>query len=210
MLKTLEKLAGGERAFIVCIGDSITEQNYHLQGHLNYVGQLAERLMELYNRRSRVFNAGVSGDTASGILDRLECDALRFQPDLVTVMVGMNDSAQGITNVDSFKHNLEQIVRRITDSGSEVLLLTQNRLDYNVNEASVNSRSSYPAYTAAIREVASATGAPLCDIYQKWDEHIKGNTNAHLMLMHDSIHPGVSGHALMTSALFEYLNISQA
>lgn len=208
MLNTIKKLAGGERAFIVCIGDSITEQNYHLQGKLNYVGQLTERLMELYSRRSRVLNAGTSGDTTSGLLQRIERDAIRFKPDLVTVMIGMNDAEKGLSYVGEFKRNLDQIICRIVESGSEALLLTQNGLDFNINEEAVNSRTSYPAFAAAIREVASAAGVPLCDIYHKWDQHIQGNTNAHLMLMHDSIHPGELGHAFMAAELFEYLNIS--
>lgn len=61
----MKKLEGGERAFVVCIGDSITEQNYHLHGKL-YVGQLTGRLMELYSRSSLELNAGISGDTTTG------------------------------------------------------------------------------------------------------------------------------------------------
>jgi acyl-CoA thioesterase-1 len=208
MLKTLDKLANGEHAFIVCIGDSITEQNYHLQGNLNYVGQFTERLMELYGRRSRMLNSGTSGDTTRGILGRLDRDALRFKPDLVTVMIGMNDAVSGIEHIVEFKQNLELIISRVTEAGSELLLLTQNMLNYNVNEGAVNSRKSYPAFVKALREVASATRTPLCDICQKWEEYVGGSTNDHLILMNDSIHPGVQGHALMSSVLFEYLGIS--
>ncbi|MBP1995150.1 SGNH/GDSL hydrolase family protein [Paenibacillus eucommiae] len=207
--KALEKLANGEHALTVCIGDSITEQNYHLHGRLNYVGQLTERLMEVYYRKSRVINAGTSSDTTWGVLERLERDALRFQPDLVIVMLGINDSMQGEERIPEFKSNLESIIRNIKESGSDVLLLTQNMLDFNINEAAVVMRASYPVYIHALREVAAAEEAPLCDIYQKWGEYVGGNSNMHLMLMNDSIHPNERGHALMVQAVYDYLGIPE-
>ncbi len=208
MLKTLEKLSKGKHAFIVCIGDSITEQNIHLQGKLNYVGQFTERLMELYKRNSIVLNAGISGDTTWGVLNRLERDVLSFKPDLVTVMLGINDCHKGLEFLPEFKDNLRSIVSQIMHSGSEVLLLTQNMLDYNIIESSVTARVSYPDYIIAIREVAEATQTPLCDIYQKWGEYIKGDSNNHLMLMDDSIHPNERGHIFMANAIYDYLGLS--
>jgi len=206
-LRVLDQLQRGERAFIVCIGDSITEQNYHLKGKLNYVGLLAERLMERYNRKSYVFNVGKSGDTSQGILDRLDEDALRFGADLITVMIGINDSVQGEAGIAPFKVNLEQIITRIIASGSEVLLLTQNALDYNIHEQAVLARTAYPEYAAAVQEVAAATDTPLCDIYSHWREYVQGSTNSHLMLMNDSIHPGAQGHAFIAGQIYHYLNI---
>ncbi|MFD0713539.1 SGNH/GDSL hydrolase family protein [Paenibacillus sp. GCM10027626] len=209
MLNTMNKLDSGGHALIVCIGDSITEQNYHLHGKLNYVGQLTERLMTRYNRRTMVVNAGKSGDTTGGILARLTRDALRFQPDLVTVMIGMNDSAGERMPLGEFRENLEQIVNRIREAGSEALLLTQNMLDYQIREEAVETRRLYPRYADAVREAASACSVPLCDVYRRWEEATGGQTNAHLMLMHDSIHPGEQGHVLIYEALCGTLNISE-
>ncbi|WP_135556256.1 SGNH/GDSL hydrolase family protein [Paenibacillus cymbidii] len=207
VLNTIDKLKNGERAFIVCIGDSITEQNYHLRGKLNYVGQFAEKLIDTYGRKFMLLNAGVSGDTTWGVLDRLERDALRFRPDLVTVMLGMNDSTRGEAQVAAYRRNLEEIVGRIKAAGGEALLLTQNPLDFNVHEGAVASRASYPLYAQACREAAMATGTPLCDIYERWNEETGGATNQHLMLMDDSIHPGERGHTLMAGVLIEFLGI---
>jgi len=205
--KALEQLQLGERAFVVCIGDSITEQNYHLEGKLNYVGLLTERLMERYNRKSQVFNAGKSGDSAKGILERLDVDVVRFQPDLVTVMIGINDSVQGESGIAPFQQNLKEIIARLHACGSEVLLLTQNAVDFTIHEEAAITRAAYPAYVAAIREVAASTTTPLCDIYTHWIEHTQGLTNNHLMLMHDSIHPGARGHAFIAAQIYRYLDI---
>ena len=208
MFRAMEKLSRGEHTFIICIGDSITEQNFHLQGKLNYVGQFTEKLMELYNRKSLILNAGKSGDTTWGVLGRLGRDVLNFQPDLVIVMLGINDSERGPEQLAEFKSNLVEIIRRITDSGSEVLLLTQNMLDYHIIESALIARTSYPSYIAAIREVAEDGKISLCDIYREWEKHCKENTNTHLMLMDDSIHPNPRGHTLMAKVLFNYLGLN--
>lgn len=207
MLKALEKLSKGEHAFIVCIGDSITEQNIHLNGKLNYVGQLTERLMDRYNRKSLVLNAGISGDTTWGVLERLERDVLNFKPDLVTVMLGINDCRKGLEFLSEFKSNLQTIINRIRESGGEVLLCTQNMLDYQMIEPNITSRIHYPAYIAAIREVAEADRVALCDIYQKWGEHTKGAMNAHLKMLNDSAHPNECGHTFIAKVLFDYLGL---
>ena len=63
MLETVERLKRGEKAIIVCAGDSITEQNYHTNGFLNYVGIIAEKI-----RNACIINAGAGGDTTDGFI----------------------------------------------------------------------------------------------------------------------------------------------
>jgi lysophospholipase L1-like esterase len=66
----------------MCFGDSIT------QGTIGaaYVDLLAAALPGV-----RVVNAGVDGDTTYNLLDRLETAVIAAKPDLVLVMVGLND-----------------------------------------------------------------------------------------------------------------------
>ncbi|MDF2671092.1 MAG: lipase/acylhydrolase, partial [Paenibacillus sp.] len=110
MLNTINKLRKGEKVLIVCTGDSITEQNYHLHGQLNYVGQLSEKLINTFGRKSFVFNTGLSGESTWGAIPRLQQDVLRFQPDLVTFMYGINDSKMGTDGILEFKNNLTYVI----------------------------------------------------------------------------------------------------
>lgn len=207
MLKTIEKLKKGDNVFIVCLGDSITEQNYHVHGKLNYVGQLWEKLLNTFGRNCFVLNVGVSGDTTDGMLDRLERDVLRFKPDMVTFMAGINDSANGREGLAKFESNLETIVEKISASGSEVLLLTQNPLCYDVREDAVMKRTSYPDYIEVIRKLAKEKNIPLCDINEKWKDHVQGVFNTHLTFMNDGLHPNEYGQGLIAEFLFDYLGI---
>lgn len=127
VLKAFEKMARGEHTVIVMLGDSITEPNYHVRGHMNYAGLLHERLLEKFGRCLLAVNAGVSGNTTEDLMNRLERDVLRFSPDLVTIMIGINDCGAALS-LQQYAANLECLIRSINGQGAEVLLMTQHRL----------------------------------------------------------------------------------
>lgn len=206
MLNTIARLSQGERQLIVCIGDSITEQNYHLDGKLNYVGQFSEKLLDTFGRKHLLLNAGVSGDTTWGIVERLERDALRFKPDLLLLMIGLNDSTRGAEQVPAFRSNLRTIINRTREARCELLLLTQNGISFEQHD-NVERRNSYPAYVAALRETAAELNVPLCDMYRAWEEEIARNPNNHWRFMDDGIHPNERGHAFMAQTLYAFLGI---
>lgn len=69
---------------IICLGDSIV-YGYGVPRHLCWVRLAAEQTgLDLVNR-------GVSGDTALGMLSRLERDVFSASPDAVLIMGGAND-----------------------------------------------------------------------------------------------------------------------
>src|SRR4029077_5699326 len=70
---------------------------------------------------ARVVNAGVSGDTTSGGLARLDW-ALADKPDLVILALGANDALRGIDPA-TVRGNLDKMIRRIQSSGAKVLLI---------------------------------------------------------------------------------------
>src|SRR5580698_2989490 len=76
------------RTVLVCAGDSIT----HGLVNPNYVKPLQERLA---SRRVQVINAGVSGDLAVNLHNRIDA-IVACRPDVVTVLIGTNDVAAQI------------------------------------------------------------------------------------------------------------------
>lgn len=208
MLKTIERLKNGEKAFIICMGDSITEQNSHTNGRLNYVGLLHTRLIEEYGRNLLLLNSGISGNTSSDLIKRIDEDVFRFSPDLVTVMVGINDAKHGIGGINEFQDNIKSIVRQTAQNNCELLLLTQNPLNFLMSDNNIIKRESYPEYIAAIRDIADKEKIPLCDINQKWEDYIKGEMeNKYWHMMNDGLHPNEYGHEFMAEVLFEYFKI---
>ena len=78
--------ADGER--VLFLGDSITRAGgWHSQIATFYATRFPER-------RITWLNAGISGDTAAGAVQRLQWDVLDRKPSTVVVMFGMNEAAR--------------------------------------------------------------------------------------------------------------------
>lgn len=88
----------------MCFGDSITYGLGASPGH-DYPSLLAKKL------NLTVINAGKSGDTTEGALQRIQHDVLDKKPYLVIVELGANDYLKGISAEATLK-NLEEIIKK--------------------------------------------------------------------------------------------------
>ena len=79
---------------IVAMGDSLTA-GLGLSETDAYPAQLARRLSAA-GHRFKVVNAGVSGETSSGALSRVEWVIASLKPDIVLLETGANDGLRGI------------------------------------------------------------------------------------------------------------------
>jgi acyl-CoA thioesterase-1 len=70
---------------------------------------------------ARVVNAGVSGDTTTDGLARLDW-ALADKPDLVILALGANDALRGIDPA-TVRANLDRMLQKIRATGATVLIL---------------------------------------------------------------------------------------
>lgn len=103
---------------IVALGDSLTA-GYGLPQDQAFPAQLAAAL-KMRGRNVRVVNAGVSGDTATAGLQRLDW-ALPGDADAVIVELGGNDALQGIPP-EGTRAALAKIIERLQAKGLKVLL----------------------------------------------------------------------------------------
>src|SRR5262245_7351583 len=158
-------LAGKKARTWVFTGDSITHGALHTRGWRSYPEHFAERVRwELRRVRDIVINTGISGDRTGGLLADLDWRVLRFKPDVVSVMLGMNDCSAGPGGRDTFRKNLTEIVTRIQGADAIPLLNTPNTI-YVKNAA---NRADLPAYAQIVRDVAAATKAGLVDHWAHW------------------------------------------
>lgn len=103
---------------MVILGDSLVA-GYGLPPGAGYPEQLAARLKEL-GYGVEIVNAGVSGDTSSGGLARLDW-SLGDTTDMVMVELGANDALRGIP-VEQTRANLEKLVISLKEKDIAVLL----------------------------------------------------------------------------------------
>ena len=103
---------------IVAIGDSLTA-GYGLPSGEDFVTQL-EAALKKNGYDVEIENAGVSGDTTAGGLQRLDW-AIGDGADFVILELGANDALRGIEPEETRK-NLGQIIEAIQKKGIPVLL----------------------------------------------------------------------------------------
>lgn len=103
---------------IVALGDSLTA-GYNLPGSAAFPARL-EKALKQKGVAVQIANAGVSGDTASGGLGRLDW-SVPDDTDAVIVELGANDMLRGV-DPGVTRRALEEIVRRLTERHIPVLL----------------------------------------------------------------------------------------
>jgi acyl-CoA thioesterase-1 len=103
---------------LVVLGDSLSA-GYQLGPEEGFPEQLKKALGEK-GYQVDVVNAGVSGDTSTGGLARLDW-SVGADTDAVIVELGANDALRGIEPTITRK-NIEEITQRLKERGVEVLL----------------------------------------------------------------------------------------
>jgi acyl-CoA thioesterase-1 len=100
------------RRTILFVGTSLTA-GYGLDADSAYP-QLIQRMIDSASLAYTVVNAGVSGETSSAMLRRL--DWLLRQPfDVIVLETGANDGLRGIS-VDAMRANVQRAIERIKDA----------------------------------------------------------------------------------------------
>ncbi len=187
--KTRAELQSGKPLKIVCFGDSVTGVYYHTGSRRAYTDLVGIALKKLYpDSQVRMINAGISGHTTVNALARIDRDVLKYSPKLVTVMFGLNDMTR--VPLETYEANLKTIVRKCTETGSEVLLCTPN----NVISTSRRPSEVLIKYCEIVRKVAREENVPVCDCYRQLDILRKKSEQEWRFLLSDEIHPNMSGH----------------
>jgi acyl-CoA thioesterase-1 len=104
---------------LVFLGDSLTA-GYRLAPDEAFPAQVEALLKARGVSGWSVVNAGVSGDTSRGGLERLGW-VLKSQPAAVFVCLGANDGLRGLS-LEATRQNLEDIISEVKSLGSRVLL----------------------------------------------------------------------------------------
>ncbi len=189
----------------VITGDSITHGALHTHGYRSYPEHFAERVRwELRRVRDVVINTGISGDTVPGLLNDLDHRVLRFQPTVVSIMMGMNDATKGETGREPFREKYHELIERLKNETDALILLhTPNPIT-----PAAGSRQDLPAYSRIVREVAAKYEIALVDQEKRWLDYVaKRGDDLNYLLNDGTIHPNGVGHTLFAHNFFRVLDI---
>ena len=169
---------------IVAFGDSLSA-GYELPEDAGFPAQL-ERALRSEGLDVKVTNAGVSGDTASGGLERVDW-SVPDGTDLVIVELGANDMLRGI-DPSLTRQAMDGILSRLTQRKIAVVLAGMY--------AAPNLGADYSARFASIYSgLAKSYGVPL---YPFFLAGVVGKPNLHLA---DGLHPNREGVAAIVEGI---------
>ena len=173
---------------ILAIGDSLTE-GLGVGDEETYPAQL-EAALRVAGHAVRVVNAGVSGETSSGTLQRIDW-LLQQQPDVVILAIGGNDGLRGIDPALT-EQNIAALVARIQASGAVVVLPGMEMVRNLGSEFVSDFRAIYP-------RVAEESGALLMPFF------LEGVAGDRTLNQPDFIHPTGAGYAVVVEKLLPYV-----
>ena len=181
--------AEAEKTLLV-LGDSIAA-GYGVDATESFPAILQEKL-DAANARYEVVNAGLSGDTTSGGLRRMNW-LLRRKIDILLIELGGNDGLRGV-DPGTTRSNLEKIIDRAQQEYPDILIvLAGMQMPQNMGEE----------YTAAFQqlfpEVAKARKVHLIPFL------LAGVGADPEMNQPDMIHPNPKGHQRVARNVWEIL-----
>jgi acyl-CoA thioesterase-1 len=178
---------GAQDVHIFALGDSLTA-GFGLPRELGFVPQLEAHLRR-HGVRARVFNAGVSGDTAAQGRQRLAwtVDGLPQPPRLAIVALGGNDMLRGLPPRET-RAALDAILTEL--KGRNMRLLVAGMV------AAPNLGADYArAFNGMYGELAQEHGATLQPFF------LEGVAGQRALNQPDGIHPNLQGVKVMVAGI---------
>jgi lysophospholipase L1-like esterase len=198
---------------IIFIGNSITHAgDFHHNVMLYHLTRFPDKEVNFYN-------AGISGDVTSGILNRLDDDILKHVPTKAFIMIGMNDVRRDIYSLSANKNkdtiamqdqvmvtyekNLETIIQKLQANKIEVALQRPSIYDQTgqlkrANNYGVNDGLGRMAKICD--RLALKYQIRTIDYYglmSKINANIQKSNPKATIVSEDRVHPGPVGHFVM-------------
>ncbi|GAB5552971.1 MAG: hypothetical protein Sapg2KO_25620 [Saprospiraceae bacterium] len=170
---------------------------------------------------AQLINAGVSGNSTTDLLNRIDKDVLAHRPELVILMVGTNDllNSKKIINYSSYQSNLNQIIKKLKSEEIKVLVMSSPPVD----SAYLFRRHDRNLYLAApnqildsasqiVRKVAMENDALFLNLFEKFSELGLPKHNEDLFFRNqmnsgtkDGVHPTALGYHFIAEQVFQFL-----
>ena len=210
------------RKRIVFAGDSITDGAWgkgdskpaskrdhydfnHIYGH-GYAEKIASALLEKYPERNyRFYNRGIGGGKLQGLSDRWEEEVLGVKPDIISILIGVNDAPVNGTRVDfgqweaTYRSLLDRALAQ--NPRCRFVLCTPfsaSRGEGFSNESHLKRKESTDRFDAIVKAIASDYGAVLVDFSALIDNLIETDKSGdHNYWVWDGVHPTMQGHNKM-------------
>lgn len=174
---------------IVAFGDSLTA-GFGLQERESYPYLLQEKI-KADGFEYEVINAGVSGDTSAGGLERIDWSLDQENVQILILELGGNDLLRGLSHLE-MKKNLAAIIKKAQAKNVKVLFCGLFPPDAPVNDDQRN-------YGKVFAELAKEFKLPYIPFFLEGVGGVKKYNQA------DGIHPNAEGEKIITETVYRSL-----
>jgi acyl-CoA thioesterase-1 len=202
-------------AVILFQGDSITDTSRTTQpgdGLGNgYAAMSTELLRERHPDHGAVFlNRGISGNRVADLRSRWDDDAVTLKPDLVSVLIGVNDTwrrydSGDVTTTEAYERDYRHILGRVRDELGARLMLIEPFL-VPVRAEQWAWREDLDPRIRAVRRLAEEFDATLLAADGLLNQAARENGGAEAIAA-DGVHPTPLGHAVLARAWADLVEI---
>ena len=236
-MKILQKLAAKQKNLyadsattIVVFGDSNTQGCFECftneQGQIDTVfesenayGEKLKHILQLLYPKAQInlVNSGISGDSATTALKRIENAVLKYNPDLVIVSFGTNDACAGLKGLEQYKTAMDSIFAKLKQAGTEVIFLSSVLKNTYVSHKLTDENLKLFAerhlvhveqnmdqiYFNEAKKLCEKYGFAYCDCHSKWKKMYENGVDTTNLLSNSLNHPLRELHWLFAVSLIE-------
>ena len=186
-----------KNARILFQGDSITDGNRgrsadpnHILGH-GYVFIIGAKYGAEFPQLSLDFlNRGISGNTVLDLEKRWQKDTLDLKPDILSILIGVNDSGKGVP-LDQYEQVYDKLITEAKTANPKLKVVLGEPFVKPTGKVSEDIRKRQEI----VARLAQKHGAALVHFQRVFDEAAK-RAPANYWIW-DNVHPTYSGHQLM-------------
>ncbi len=204
--KLQEKLASSEPMTWLFVGDSITANDGDVsKGYRSYVEIFESYLKSTLGRKNdRVINTAVSGWKIRNI--NFQRDIAQYDPDVVYVKIGTNDSFVNDFAANSFLQSMSALYDQIIDSGAIPVVACANGFSdlWGNTEQTAQFAQRYPD---TIRTLAYEKKLLLVDYFSAYGADMD-HSGSHYFNP-DTIHPNRNGMLFLAQTLLADLDMAK-
>ena len=199
----------------IFVGDSITDSGRRQCPESvgsGYVRDVRDWLRaSLPAQAPQIINKGISGSTMSDLRRRWEEDVIADNPQLVSILIGINDVLHGLgglnagTSIESYRENYADILGRLKNAFPQVAIVLCEPTAIWPPAAAAGNEILKP-FVEAVQHAAVEFGAQsVVPLHRAFEKAVSERPD--IDWLPDGVHPSSSGHMLIARSWLACLGL---
>lgn len=204
---------------IVFFGDSITDMGRYRETEVGSVWNLgagytfivASEISKGDPLKHKIINSGISGDRVVDLYARIKVDVWNHNPDLLSILVGINDVGHDINKQDGveidrfqrvYSMMIEDTIKKLPKI--KIVLLEPFVLKGRATRERYNEFLTVKDYAKVIKTLSEKYGLYFIPLQAKFDEY--SSKYGVESLLYDGVHPNIAGATLIANEWINFFN----